>query len=374
MSQRVIEQKNSPFLPFFTLWGHYFIKETLKVFFLFLFCFYGLYVLIDFSSHSTSFHHHHMSFKLGELAFYYGCEFIKRSEVLVPFALMIATIKTLCSLNIHNELIALLASGVKLKALLRPFIFLGLLFSLVIYVNTEYLLPLALKHIKMIDTTYSREKNKINERPLVQHILLEDGSTLLFHDYDSKEERFIDAYWIQSIDNIIHMKFLYPYTDKPIGEHSDHLLRDSSGNLIVQASNSFEIFPDMHFDNQKLLDTLIQPQELSIKELNQKRGSLLQAPTEKEAQVLSVFYYKLVIPWLCLLAIIGPAPYCVRFTRQLPIFFIYAFSVFGLVALYLIMDASLVLGSRQVFSPFAAILIPFSLLFGFFLLRYVRLR
>lgn len=371
MNDKTCKLKDNFLLPLTTIWGRHFIKETLKIFTLFIVCFYGLYVLIDFSSHSTSFHHNHMSFKLGTLVFYYACEFIKRAEVIVPFALMIASIRVLCKMNQSNECIALMASGVTLKSLLRPFLFLGILFSLLMYVNTEYLLPQGLKAIKRIDAASSREKNKANERPAVQHLLLEDDTPLLFHDYDSAEARFIDAYWIRSLDDIYHMKYLYPYADKPLAEHIDHLERQPSGFLRLTSSEATKILPEMHFNNQKLLDTLIQPQELSLRELNQKRHSLLHAPSEKEAQVLTVFYYKLVLPWLCLLAIIAPAPFCLKITRQLPVFFIYACSVFGLVALYLIMDAALVLGSRQVLSPFIAILTPFTFIFGFFCGRYV---
>ncbi len=229
-----------------------------------------------------------------------------------------------------------------------------------------------LKQIKQIDTSYSKEKNRTNERPSVQHLILKDDSTLLYHDYDTLRERFTDVYWIRSADEVYHMKHLYPYTDQPLGEFTDHFIRDPSGNLVVQGSTSIQLFPKMHFDSQKLLDMLIQPQELSLQELNQKRQHFVHAPGEKDAQVLSVFYYKIVIPWLCLLAVIGPAPFCIRFTRQLPVFFIYAFSVFGLVAVYLVMDAALVLGYRQVLPPAAAVLIPFTLFFGFFSFRYVR--
>src|SRR5262245_5420866 len=90
--------------PFSTIWGRYFVKETLKVLILFIVCFYGLYVLIDFSSHATSYHHHHIRFRLSELTSYYLSDFVKRLDVLLPFALLISTIKTLCSLNVHNEL------------------------------------------------------------------------------------------------------------------------------------------------------------------------------------------------------------------------------------------------------------------------------
>ena len=142
-----------------------FKREALKVFVLFIVCFYGLYILVDFSSHSTAFHHQ-VEFRWRELAAYYLSDFIKRVEVIIPFAIMIATIKTLCGLNIHNELVALMASGIKLKTLLKPFVLIGLFFVLLVYLNTEVLLPKALKNIKMIDAYAQGKKTKPNYFPL----------------------------------------------------------------------------------------------------------------------------------------------------------------------------------------------------------------
>ena len=77
-----------------TIWERYFLKELFKVFFLFLFCFYGIYVLVDYATHSHSFHNYHFSFL--NIAIYYAYEFIMRMDVLIPFAILLATIKTLC--------------------------------------------------------------------------------------------------------------------------------------------------------------------------------------------------------------------------------------------------------------------------------------
>ena len=40
------------------IWEKYFFCEFIKIFFLFLCCFYGLYVLIDYASHTSALPHH----------------------------------------------------------------------------------------------------------------------------------------------------------------------------------------------------------------------------------------------------------------------------------------------------------------------------
>ena len=70
-------------------WERYFIKQTLKTFFLFICCFYSLYVLIDYATHLHHFHHSKTAFQWQVVFFYYLFDFIKLLEVLIPFALLI---------------------------------------------------------------------------------------------------------------------------------------------------------------------------------------------------------------------------------------------------------------------------------------------
>jgi lipopolysaccharide export system permease protein len=348
------------------IWERYFYAQTLKSFLLFLLGFYGVYVLIDYSSHSSSFHHNHVRFQWTEVALYYTFEFVKRVEVLVPFALLIATVKSLCSLNQNNELVALMACGISLKRLLRPFILLGLFFTLLLYFNTEFILPFGMKALKNIDDKHSNQKQKNSKVSPVQYLLLEDQSTIIFQNYDTARELFFDAYWIRSIDDMYRIKYLFPYNETPTGHFVDHFVRNHKGELAQKESFSLKSFPQMRFNNTTLWETITPPDHLALSLLWNKLPNFSGEINEKEAQTLSAFYYKLAIPWLCFLAVIGPAPWCVRFGRHQPVFFIYACSIFGLVACYLVMDSVLILGERQVTSPAIAIGVPMGLFLSLF--------
>lgn len=346
------------------IWERYFLKEFLKTFSLFLGCFYALYILIDFSSNAASYLHHHVQFQWEVTVLYYFWEFIKRVDVLLPFALLIATVRTLCNLNIHNELVALLSGGVGLKTLLRPFVAVGLFCTVLMYLNNQFLLPTALRDLKHIDTNRSREKHKNQNRAAAQHVALSDSTTLIFHNYDSANDYFFDAYWIRSLDDIYRIKYLYPNTTTtgiPSGRFVEHLQRKASGELVRLDSAFEKDFANMLFNKETLFETITPPNEQSITALWEKLPQHKEELSEKESQTVTAFLYKLVMPWFCLLAILGPAPSCLRCTRQLPIFFIFACSIFSLVAFYLIVDASVVLGERNVITPFAAVGIPFAL-------------
>jgi len=354
-------------------WERYFVRETLKVFFFITFCFYGLYILIDYSSHSGARHHHAMM-SWSELVQYYTNEWILRADVLIPFALMIATIRTLSDLNIHNELVALRASGVSLKKILRPFLFLGLLFTALIYANTEFLLPDAMSGTRHIHEQKELQKNNSNEKFFVQHVELKGGTTLLFQDYDHAKRRFFDAYWMKNFNEIWRFQYLYPYESPPKGVNIDRLVRNSENRLRKAESFETKTFPEMTFNKKILLDTLTPSKELSLSTLWKRLPSYGEIESEKQAEIAAAFFHKAALPWLCFLAVIAPAPFCVRYGRTHPIFFIYAFSLFFLVGSYLVLNSALIIGGRQVIEPGLAIGIPFLLLISLTAFRFLKAR
>ncbi len=352
------------------IWQRYFLRQWLGVFFLFLFCFYGLYILIDYASHTGTFHHQHVKLTWGSMALYYAAEFVKRLDIILPFGILIATVRTLCMLNSSRELVALMASGIKLKVLLRPFVVLGLIGATIIFLNSQFLLPYALGELKIFNTQQALKHSVSNKYPEVRHLTLEDGTPLLFYHYDNGTKKFFDVYWIRSIDELYRMKTLDPHGIIPEGVQVDHIVRNGQGELKVIESLPRVLFKEMLFSEQGLLETITPPEELALNELWEKLPYAEGTLSEKDAQKLTVFYRKLAMPWLCLFAVLGPAPFCVQFTRRLQAFFIYAGSIFGLVAAYLVMNAATVLGERQVLPPGLAIWTPFALIGSILVWRY----
>lgn len=358
------------------IWERYFLSEITKSCCFFLATFYGLYVMIDYASHTASLHHHHVHFQWSEIALYYACEFVKRLEILLPFALLIATIQTASNLNVHNELVALLSSGISMFTLMRPFLLIGLVGVGLVYVSTNFVLPSALRELKHIDASRSSKKQQHYQQASAQHLVLEDNSTLIYKKYDPAQHLFVDVYWIRNIDEIYRMQSLSPNSDTadnaPTGHFVDHLVRNAAGNLTAIASSSSQSFPEMLFNKEQLFDTMTPAEDLAIAELWSKLPNLKEIRSEKEAQTLSVFYHKLIMPWLCLFAVMGPIPFCLRVTRNLPMFFIYAGGIFGIVAFDLIMSAAVLLGKRQSIAPSWALWPPFALFASVITFRFVR--
>src|SRR5690348_8415177 len=87
-----------------SIWQRYLFREILKVFFLFLGCFFFLYSILDYSLHMQDFLVD-KQIHLGHLFIYYFYQFIKRADLLIPLALLIATLKVLFSFNARGELV-----------------------------------------------------------------------------------------------------------------------------------------------------------------------------------------------------------------------------------------------------------------------------
>lgn len=344
------------------IWERYFIGLFFRMFFLFLFCFYGLYIIIDYANHASALASHNGWLPIQEIFTYYFFVFASRAEILLPLALLIAFIHTVCSLNTHRELSALMASGFPLRLLMRPFLVIGVLCIALLYVNEQFFLPGALKKLRRIEGTTKHQRNKQNKQIIVHNLLLEDGSLLIFQKYEPDAERFFDVYWMPSIDNIYRIKYLLPNGQIPIGHFVDHLIRRENGELLQENAYKELPFPEMKFNKELLLSVISDPDLLPLVELGKQSLELPQELNEKESKILTAFYWKMTIPWLCLFAIIIPAPSCIRFSRGLPLFLIYTCSLFGLIAFYLFMDAAQVIAKRQVLSPFIAICIPFIVL------------
>jgi lipopolysaccharide export system permease protein len=353
-------------------WERYFYKQLLKSALTFLMVFYGLYVLVDYSSHLSGVHYHHSSLKIGEFFVQYACEFIIRAEILIPFALLIGTIYTLTKYNQRSELIALLANGLSLHRLMVPYLVAAILAILFLYLNTEFFLPMALHKQNTYDQKHAEKK--ISKEVRAQHFLLEDGSALIYRYFDRASQVLEEVYWVPSANEIWRIAQLNPFKQTPLGLFVDHFTR-VNGHFTHQASYPSYAFAEMRLSRKKLHDSFLAPDQLPLSQLiAESPDSKTAEESEKAARALTALYRKLTLPWLSLLAVIGPAPFCLRFSRHQPLFLIFAGAIFSLVALYLFCDAACVLAERQVLTPLSAILIPMACFLTLSLYRFIRMR
>lgn len=346
------------------IWKRYLIREVAKIFFLFIGGLSFLYILIDYAAHTKSFFQE--GIRLIDIFLYYLFELANRADILIPIALLISTVKVLTTCNVRNEIVALASAGVPLKTMLRPILLIGVICGALLYLNFQFLQPLSLVSLEKFEERYFKERT---DTLPIGALSLADDSLLLYQKFDSEKEAFFDVYWYKNSETLYRIHHLYPYKEIPFGEHVDLLTQE---NGMFKRTAFYETLPieGIHFDRRSLFTAVHPPRSQSLTQLwtNLKWGKRL---TDREAEVATIFFYKMAIPLAALLVILAPAPFCLRFSRQVPIFMIFVLSLFGLITFFTFVNACVILGESQVLSPLWAIALPFFLFFGLFGWRYI---
>src|SRR5579872_6259430 len=180
------------------IWKRYIFREIVKIFALFLCSFFLIYSLIDYSTHMQDFIQN-KEIQIHDIFIYYAHQFIKRANLLIPLALLIATIKVLTTFNTHRELLALQAAGISLKKLLRPFFFVALFCSLFNFLCSELLLPASLNYTDQFRHAHFKQP-QTGKKERIPVVTLKDGSKLFYQYYDASRHLFFDVVWVRSLD------------------------------------------------------------------------------------------------------------------------------------------------------------------------------
>lgn len=354
------------------LWERYLFHEILKVFLFFVFSFYLLYALIDYSIHARHFSKIH-DLRWIDLLSYYFYLFIKRIDLVLPLALLISTNKVLLHLNQKNEMIALFVSGLKKTALLRPFFIMASFITVSIFLNFEYMIPNSLDYLEDFENQHFKKTISQNyESPSTYVLAMENGGKFIFSKYDTQSKCFKDVFFIQSQDKIWKMKFLKIDTAIPEGHYVEHLVRNENNLLIEEQSYEKHLFPNLNLDFSIKNHTQIPFEHRSISSLYSNILHPTSFYQENISKIQTQFFFKLCMPFISFLVIIACAPFCMTFSRRLPIFMVYAMSMFGIIAFFTVMDAAVILGENHIFPPFLTIAIPFLMCLGGFGLKFIN--
>jgi lipopolysaccharide export system permease protein len=326
---------------------------------------------MDYSTHAKDFiTDKHI--QLFDIFSYYSLQFIKRADLLLPLANLVATIKVLCSLNAHRELVALQSSGMKLKKLLRPFFFLSFLCTVFNFFSAQYFAPKALNSLDQFKKKHFKQSSKGKIKQRVHLISLKDDTKLFYQTHDKQKGVFFDVIWIPSTEEIWRIKYLKANPKEPMGYFVDHLKQNSQGFFEKIESFDSYLFKQIKWERQMPTKGFIPNENRSLSELFHMYAQKKTASDYEGSGLLTQLYFKLTMPFLSFLAVIAIAPFCVSYSRNIPIFFIYACGLFGFIAFFTFMDAAVIIGENQVLSPFIAILSPFLICGGLFTWKFIK--
>jgi lipopolysaccharide export system permease protein len=338
------------------IWEKYLLQSIIRVIFLFIICFYLLYIAVDYSLNIKMFE----GASIMQIATYYSYHFFKRMPIILPFALLLSTIKTLCFCNVNNELLVLNIAGISKKKLMKPFCIIACLSMLFIYANYQFMQPYILR---CMDNLYLDKYVQRDSEIRLHSFQLQDNSTIIYQKYNSVHNFFFDVFWIRSNDEIIHMKYLYPTDEGARGLFVDRLIRIDTK---FTKTDSYEEtnFVDIPMAAMLNLPVNIAPEHKSISQLY--RDIQNRYYYKNYNSIATWFWYKMFVPWICILAAIGPASYCLRIDRNVSVFALYSIGLLLTVTLFTIVNAMKIFAENGICSPFFALLVPMVSFFAFF--------
>ena len=359
------------------LWERHLYKEILKFSGFFLSAFFFFYVALDYSVHMQAFLRGKQLLHFTDILIYYGFQFIRRCDLLLPLALLVATIKILRTMSERHELLALQVGGLPLKRLLRPFLITALFATLLNFTIVQSLLPASLNFSSNFKEQHLKNLPKQERRGRVRVLELKDNSRLAFQSFDRKELTFHDLFWVRSTDDIWRIKTLKLDREQPqnapLASHVDHIKRGQDGGLHKVAS-----YPSIHLEGLRASSYHFKSQTIPIEHLSLSKLFYSMSKNSNEegsrkAMMRAEFGMKTARPFLSLIAIIGIAPFCLRYSRFSSSLPLYACGIFSMIATYVAIQAGGILVQNNVLSPWLAIAFPLSLLFTYSAYRFLKL-
>jgi lipopolysaccharide export system permease protein len=348
------------------IWQRHIFGRLIKTFLFFLFCIFFIYIVVDLSVHGVRFLSSGKT-TFTQIAVYYLQTFAILLDLFLTLTFLLATMRVLFDLNTHRELVALQMAGLSKKSLLAPFFFFAAFLTLACYINSQWFAPDAQTIAKAFMFAQKNKEEK-EKKVHVYSISLEDDSELVYQSFDRDQKELFDVFWVRTPNDIWHMKYL---EIKPLcGRFVTHLTRNGQKQIEKSESFASRDFPEIPWNEETILQKFVPYQNRPISTLF---SQALIASAERP-RILSHLYYKLLAPLMPLLVLFAIGPISIHFSRNQPLFLITAASLFGFIALKVILDGMLILGENQVLPATLAILGPIALALAFSLPSFIRMR
>lgn len=354
--------------PFLYLYQRHLLKKISWNFLAVIFSLFFLYSLIDYSIHMQDFLEGE-KIRFLKLIAYYGFEFIKRSELLIPLSFLIATIHTLTHMNAAKELVALIASGISIRSIVKPLWILALALSFFQLTSQQYIQPKARTYLDTFKYKHIKSVKRSRASAPFYMLYLADGSRLFY--LKKADGVYSDVIWYRSFNEIWRMKKLYEKRDVNIGYFVDVIERTSNGFMEKTTSFKETTLPILDLSKASLYKSAVPAENLSLVNLLeniQEANPFLYSKNELKTE----FYSKIFSSFLPLWVLLAIIPTCIIYRRYVPIFVIYSLSIFLFLAFKTMVDSLKIIGIHNVLAPLFAIGVPYALLFVFFLRKYKK--
>jgi len=332
------------------IYKRYLFQEISKLFFLFLSAALLLLFLFDTSTHLNTFRH--PGLPLWHILMYELTQVLKLFNHLVFFVLLISVLTLYTSLNRYREWIILTTCGLPKRKIVHPILGFATCIMLGLYAYNQWIAPYA----HTWNHTFQESYLKQTLPPAVFAFTSpEDGSEFIYAHYDSASHTLEDVYWLRDASTIWHFKQLSLSTHT--GHYVDQLTKDNKGWKIHQSHTvvpGIKLTWDLNMLRKKLLPL---PSQSLWQLLSQINCSFYKLP-DRTAKATAYALQELTLPMACLFVAVLPASFCLRFSRQAPIYMLFFWTLLGGICYLVMVSTSCILGSNQLVAPVLALCLP----------------
>lgn len=354
------------------IYKQYIFSKILSMIGFLLFCFFSLYILIDYSIHAQQL----VKIQKTEpfsVIIYYLFIIVKRLDIALSISMLITTIYTLCKLNIHLELIAFQVGSLNLRKLLRPFFMIAFGLTLILYANFEFFLPKSLKYVEAFELkNFKYVKDNLPTKNGIYVLPVNKTGKLIFSKYHQKEHSFNDAFLYFSNDHIWKIKTLHLKDLDAEGFFAEEFQRTQSGFLEKVGSYPYYTFKNLDIEFELGANAHIEYESEKLSDLVFDTFSDSEKSLQHKHLIQTHLLLKLLTPWLPLLCVLAICPFCISFKRDFSTFKIYGFSLVLFIFFFTVIDICVILSESGRFSPLFVMPLPFFLLFSTFGWNYLK--
>jgi lipopolysaccharide export system permease protein len=94
---------------------------------------------------------------------------------------------------------------------------------------------------------------------------------------------------------------------------------------------------------------------------------------DQKIEIKTDLAMRLFMPLLSLLSVMLPAPFCLKYSRNIPIFMIYSIFIFGFICLITLCNGIYIVANNGVTSPFLCLSLLFTPLFIYTIWKHISL-
>lgn len=362
------------------IWSKLLLKKFWKLLISLLFSAFTFYTIIHHALHSlkgNSLNNHHNIIKYFK---YYFSQVILNLEFILPQLVTITTIIVLSSMQSKREVVFLKASGLSLKKFTFPLLLSSILLSGLLYANFQWVYP----HCEEIVNNQTKNSSlSLINKEAIPIFYLKDHTLLLCSNLDTNNKTMHSAIWIKSSREIYKIKTLSFFEKIPSGKEVAVFSKN-------QESNEFSLvnyFPLLQFQD---LEFEIYDDPFSKIFLNKNRNKLLSlyksipwkainyglsiTNFQRLSNLISQFFYKIFSPLACIIAVVIPIRYCLKFNRIQLFSLSYLISL-GVINLFFIcLKSAIVLTNSNILPALSSIAFPMILFFIFTSYEYYQVK